>query len=271
MEKYKTYVNVRFSVEAVREAYQKFIVRFDNEQPLIPDLFLMVKLHEEEWYLDSIEDFFVEYRKSSTKAVFQVRITDEYLSMIRVQVVLRRNAIESLVSVSGPDRRSIEKVFDIFEKYAAGCTVQPPSAPSAPKVFIGHGHNQQWRDLKDQLQDLHGYSVVAYETGARAGHAIRDVLEEMLENSDFAILVMTGEDGTGECWMNPRMNVVHELGLFQGRLGFGRAIVLLEEGTNEFSNINGVHQIRFGKGNIEGTFGEVLATLRREFPDWMPT
>ena len=41
------------------------------------------------------------------------------------------------------------------------------------------------------------------------------------------------------------MNVVHEAGLFQGRLGFTRAIVLLEEGCAEFSNIQGLQRSDF--------------------------
>ena len=61
--------------------------------------------------------------------------------------------------------------------------------------------------------------------------------------------------------------MIHEAGLFQGGLGFNRAIFLLEEGTDEFSNIQGIEQIRFGKKNIKETFGEVLATLRREFAE----
>jgi predicted nucleotide-binding protein len=58
----------------------------------------------------------------------------------------------------------------------------------------------------------------------------------------------------------------HELGLFQGRLGFARAIVLLEKRVEEFSNIDGIVQIGFDKGRIKETFGDVLATKRREFP-----
>ena len=34
-----------------------------------------------------------------------------------------------------------------------------------------------------------------------------------------------------------RENVIHETGLFQGRLGFSCLIVILEESTVEFSNI----------------------------------
>jgi predicted nucleotide-binding protein len=110
--------------------------------------------------------------------------------------------------------------------------------------------------------------VEAYEIGARAGHAIRDVLNDMLSKSSFAILVMTGEDQTSDGdGLRARQNVVHEAGLFQGRLGFARAIVLLEKGVEEFSNIHGIDQIRFDKGRIKETFGDVVATIRREFPE----
>jgi len=87
----------------------------------------------------------------------------------------------------------------------------------------------------------------------------------MLEKSSFAILVMTGEDETKSGELRARQNVIHELGLFQEKLGFPKAIVLLEEGTEEFSNIHGINQIGYGKGNIRERFGEVLAILKREF------
>ena len=69
----------------------------------------------------------------------------------------------------------------------------------------------------------------------------------------------------GDGTVRARQNVIHEIGLFQGRLGFTKAVVLKEDGTEEFSNINGVNQIRYTKDNIKETFGEVLAVLKREF------
>jgi len=87
----------------------------------------------------------------------------------------------------------------------------------------------------------------------------------MAENSSFALLVLTGDDFSNTENPRARQNVVHETGLFQGKLGFPRAIVLLEDGVEEFSNINGIQQIRFSKGRIRECFGDVLATIRREF------
>ena len=62
-----------------------------------------------------------------------------------------------------------------------------------------------------------------------------------------------------------RENVIHEVGLFQGKLGFKRGIIVLEDGCNEFTNISGVQQIRFTKGSIKETYGDILATIYREF------
>ncbi|AWV06741.1 hypothetical protein C9I47_1023 [Lysobacter maris] len=116
------------------------------------------------------------------------------------------------------------------------------------------------------LHFKHQYEVEAYEVGSRSGHTIRDILTSMIKKSSFAFLVMTGEDETADGRLHARQNVVHEAGLFQGALGFDRAIVMLEDGTEAFTNIDGIQQIRFPKGNIRDTFGDALAVLKREFP-----
>jgi predicted nucleotide-binding protein len=130
------------------------------------------------------------------------------------------------------------------------------------RVFIGHGRSADWRDLKDHLSDKHEVEVEAYETGSRAGHTIRDVLEDMMDASSLSILIHTPEDELADGTFNSRPNVIHETGLFQGRLGFSRAIVLLKDGTNEFSNLAGIQQIRYT--SIRETYGEVLAWIKRE-------
>jgi predicted nucleotide-binding protein len=171
----------------------------------------------------------------------------------------------TVVNVAAPTREEIESVFDILEADIGRCRLPVPAkSVKNSRVFIGHGQDPQWRDLKDHLHEKHGYAVESYEIGSRAGHTIRDILEEMLDSSSFALLVMTGEDETKEGNLRPRQNVVHEAGLFQGRLGFSRAIILLEEGAEEFSNIFGLQQIRFSKGKIKESFGDVLAVLKRE-------
>jgi hypothetical protein len=134
------------------------------------------------------------------------------------------------------------------------------------KILLGHGNDPQWRLLKDHLKDLHHLDVVAYEMGPRAGFTVKDVLEEMLDKSAIGFIVLTGEDIKNFGEIHARENTIHELGLCQGRFGFNRGIALVEEGVTEFSNIHGINQIRFSKGNIRETFGDVIATIKREFP-----
>lgn len=131
-------------------------------------------------------------------------------------------------------------------------------------VFIGHGRSQAWRELKDFINDRLSLPYDEFNRVPIAGMTNVARLSEMLDSAVVAFLVMTAEDETAEGVMQARMNVIHEVGLFQGRLGFSRAIVLLEEGCQEFSNIQGLGQIRFPKGKIGAAFEEIRAYLEHE-------
>jgi predicted nucleotide-binding protein len=131
-------------------------------------------------------------------------------------------------------------------------------------VFIGHGRSMLWKELKDFVQDRLKLLWDEFNRVPIAGVTNIARLSEMLDAAAFAFLIMTGEDETAEGGVRARLNVVHEAGLFQGRLGFGRAIILLEDGCEEFSNINGLGQIRFPKGNIKAAFEEIRQVLERE-------
>lgn len=132
------------------------------------------------------------------------------------------------------------------------------------RVVIGHGHSPLWRELKDFVADRVGIQWDEFNRVATAGVATSDRLQQMVESSTMALLVATAEDESSAGGSTARQNVVHEIGLFQGHLGFGRAIVLLEEGCDEFSNIHGLGQIRFPKGNIAACFEDVRRVLERE-------
>lgn len=138
------------------------------------------------------------------------------------------------------------------------------SSQSGDRVFVGHGQSASWRELKDFLQDRLGLGVDEFNRVPVAGKAHKERLSEMLDAAAMAFVVMTGEDEQPDGSVQPRMNAVHELGLFQGRLGFDRAIVLLEEGCTEFSNIAGLNQLRFPKGRIDAVFEQVRQVLERE-------
>lgn len=131
-------------------------------------------------------------------------------------------------------------------------------------VFIGHGQSLVWRDLKDFLQDRLNLPWDEFNRVPVAGVTNIARLSEMLDAAAIAFLIMTAEDEMANGAVHARMNVVHEAGLFQGRLGFTRAVVMLEDGCEQFSNIEGLGQIRFPRGNIAAVFEEVRRVLERE-------
>lgn len=131
-------------------------------------------------------------------------------------------------------------------------------------VFIGHGRSQVWRDLKDFVKDRLGLPYDEFNRVPVAGTTNIQRLTQMLDSAAVAFIVMTAEDEQADGKIEARTNVIHEVGLFQGRLGFTKAIVLLEEGCEEFSNIQGLGQIRFPKGNVAAMFEEIRRVLERE-------
>jgi predicted nucleotide-binding protein len=208
------------------------------------------------WYFDTLAEFLA--AADEGEPYYMARASEAEISIYS-------HPSSTRVEVTAQTRDQIEQIFSVVEKHADRCRIlEPDEADEGKKIFVGHGRDAQWRDLKDHLHEKHKYEIVAYEIGSREGHTIRDILEDMMDEASVALLVMTGENEDKDGTMRARQNVVHEAGLFQGRLGFSRAIVLLEEGTEEFSNIHGLQQIRFSKGKIRETFGDVLAVLKRE-------
>ena len=138
------------------------------------------------------------------------------------------------------------------------------SNPATGNVFIGHGRTDTWRELKDFIESRLGLSTDEFNRVPVAGVPNTERLVQMLSTAAMAFLVMTGEDEQHDGLSHARLNVVHEAGLFQGRLGFARAIVLLEDGCEEFSNIAGLGQLRFSKGDIRAVFEDVREVLERE-------
>jgi predicted nucleotide-binding protein len=131
-------------------------------------------------------------------------------------------------------------------------------------VFVGHGRSPVWKDLRDFIRDRVKLPCDEFNRVPVAGVTTIARLMQMLDDAAIAFIIMTAEDDQANGKVHARMNVIHEAGLFQGRLGFERAILLLEEGCEEFSNVHGLGQIRFPKGKISECFEEIRRVLERE-------
>lgn len=218
-------------------------------------------------------------------ASLQVLSYDEALrARFRRPPITRDTSALSQGSRSAPHQEVIARVISIGTPFEAAGRLsalsrraarhlervggQAAPTPGQPglrsRIVIGHGHSRLWHELKDFISDRLGLDWDEFNRIAAAGVATTDRLRQMLDSAAIAFLVATAEDETAEGTMVARQNVVHEIGLFQGHLGFGRAIVLLEESCEGFSNIHGLGQIRFPRGRISACFEEVRRVLERE-------
>jgi predicted nucleotide-binding protein len=157
-------------------------------------------------------------------------------------------------------------LFRMFkdQHHAASPSPRSSTGHTPPCVFIGHGRSKLWARLKLYLADDLKLKTVFYESESRVGESIVPVLEKMLSEATFAVLVLTAEDETQAGQARARQNVVHEAGLFQGKLGFGKAVLLVQQGIEHFSNVDGLQHIPFAGEAIEQTFYELQRVLKRE-------
>lgn len=215
------------------------------------------------WEYSSFQELMFDLRSPHDAASFQ--FDGDAMNSPTVEITEQWGS--TTATIKAPTKADVSEILAMFMDDAHLYEAKPPVYQAErARIFIGHGASQDWQTLKTYLADEMHFTVEAYETLPRAGFDIKEILEEALDANNFALLVMTAEDLQADKSLRARQNVVHEAGLFQGRVGFKRAIAILEEGAEEFSNIAGVQQLRYSKGSIRSIFGDVISTLNREFP-----
>jgi hypothetical protein len=239
MELERFFDNLRFPQRILRDVVET--LQRSAKSPEADFMYLSASSNEGKWTFDHIEDFFDAYRTCRDASFhYQVVLKD---AKGKLSFFLNLYRYGSSVTISSPVKSHIMQIFNFLEESRPSASriieekENEEQEPQEMRVFIGHGRSKAWEELKNHLQDKHGYRVEAFESGERAGRAVRDIREDMLNRSCLAFLVLTGEDETADGGIRARQNVIHETGLFQGRLGFSRAIVLLEEGVETFSKI----------------------------------
>jgi hypothetical protein len=272
--KSKDYDWTKFSVKTLKRARATF-------KKLRPDPCLderttySVETADVRWTLDTEEEFFAEYRLEDTgTASYEVfcRATDGVVFFLDLNYWHTLNR-KTGVRVRLPTRSDIESVFEVFEESGDIANVKPPPTPASHQpedvpitVFVGHGKGDAWRDLADHLRNMHGLNVETFESKPRAGMSNLEVVLSMAGIADFAVLVHTPEDEAADGTMRARQNVVHETGLFQAQLGPRRAVIVRQEACEDFSNVDGIQELRF-TSQIREVFGELVAVMKREYPD----
>ena len=124
--------------------------------------------------------------------------------------------------------------------------------PAGGSVFISHGGgSREWVRLRSYLDSQNiNYTEfnspdppLGLETTARLG--------DMLSVASVGIAIMSAEDLQGTDAWRARENVVHEIGLLHGHVGFDRVALVREKGLTVGTNIRGLQAIEMGKEGIE--------------------
>jgi predicted nucleotide-binding protein len=204
-----------------------------------------------------IEEFYQQWRPTGQGLYIPPRQTDDTDKTVR-------DINQLIADIAKMDEAEFKSLLSEASPAKPGKGKVPYQQPESPCVFIGHGQSKLWARLKVFLQDDLGIATVTYESEPRSGESIVPVLEKMLDQATFAVLILTTEDEAADGTRRARQNVVHEAGLFQGRLGFKKGILLVQEGLEEFSNVAGLQYIPFTGDRIEQAFYELQRVLKRE-------
>jgi predicted nucleotide-binding protein len=137
--------------------------------------------------------------------------------------------------------------------------------PLTRDVFIIHGKDElNTRRLADMLQGNFNLMPVLMLAKPGMSRPLTNKFEDHAETCSFAFALLTPDDHiqTQEgAYSQARPNVIYETGWFVGRLGRGRVVLLLKEGTKIHSDLDGVSQVRFAE-NVEERFLQIQQELQ---------
>lgn len=152
---------------------------------------------------------------------------------------------------------------DLSDGYLQFTEERPSWAAARRGVFVAHGADPQWRRVRTVIEQDWGLPVFDLSTETHGDDLASQIREHLIE-CGFAVCVLTAEThGPGKVGYADQ-SVVHQAGLLQGRYGFRRVAILVEEGCEAFSNVAGLIRLDFPSGRIESTFWQLERMLRRE-------
>lgn len=133
-------------------------------------------------------------------------------------------------------------------------------------IFIIHGHDEtSLKELKDIIQDDFNLTPFILQKLPNIGSpTIIEKFEFYAKQCSMAIALFTPDDiieKDGVQYLQARPNVIYELGWFSAKLTRQNVILILKEGTDVFSDFQGILQLRF-KTNISEIYRELMLEFK---------
>jgi predicted nucleotide-binding protein len=187
------------------------------------------------------------------KGILQVIFTARTPFMKNLDELRKRWATTGATKEEFSERVTLATdLADFLEETAGIPSGYPRSRASRPpatkNVFIIHGKDElNARRLADSLREEDVTPIVMM---ARPGlsRVLTDKFEDEASKCSFAFALFTADDlvsSDTEQYGQARPNVIYETGWFIGRLGKGRATLLLQSGAEMHTDLQGVSRISF--------------------------
>ena len=129
-----------------------------------------------------------------------------------------------------------------------------------PKAFISHGKDSAALKKLTEFIETLGIEPLIVKKRASLDKDLPDKVDTYINQADFVIILATADDKVGDK-LQPRQNVIHEIGLAQ-KTHPGRIIYLLEEGAEFPSNIRPKVWESFKQRNVMDAFLGIIRELR---------
>lgn len=132
-------------------------------------------------------------------------------------------------------------------------------------IFIVYGHNHEMRVKVERYIKRFGINIIELDRNGPGGmQTVFSKLYQSARKADCAVVLMSGDDTSVDDNGNPslraRQNVIFEAGMFLGKLGPEKVIVLMD-GVDRFempSDLGGLHPISYDSN------GQWKEKLRRQ-------
>ena len=114
------------------------------------------------------------------------------------------------------------------------------------------------------LKDHFSLDVVVMTAKPGQSRPIIEKFEENAKNCSFAFALFTPDDlveKAKEKYHQARPNVIFEAGWFVGRLGKERVMILLKEGTDIYSDFDGVSRVQY-REDVKDAFLQIQTELK---------
>ena len=134
-------------------------------------------------------------------------------------------------------------------------------------VFIIHGHDEINREkLENMLYNFDLKPVIMSQFYTLSSITIIEKFEKLGSKCKFAVALCTPDDiiiKDDKKTYQPRPNVIYEIGWFCAKLGRKNVMIIVKEGTDIFSDFQGIIQTRF-KNNVKECYENLHVALKNQ-------